>query len=374
MSEPLKLFRSLLARLEAGGACALCTVVTTRGSTPQTAGAMLLVHISGDTEGTIGGGCVEADVRRQALAMLGRVRETHQSPADAVRFTHPTELLTFQLDQNYGWDDGLICGGRMDVAVVCLSDVSQAAPFVEAIARIECQEPACVPLRVRHEGKLLEYRLNVEPTPTLLIAGAGHVGAALAKLAVGLGFRVVVFDDRGDLLDRLAGSRDSGNTGWGGSCTATPQRTGDAGGGSTTATPTGERLPPPIETVAGDIETQLRQWSIDANTYVVIVTRGHAYDGRSLGAVIGSPAKYLGMIGSRRKIQVIFDDLESRGIQRANLARVHAPIGLKIAAVSVPEIAVSIAAELIAVRRAKSRQAVEGPFEVDDRGAGCQPA
>jgi xanthine dehydrogenase accessory factor len=278
------------------------------------------------------------------------------------------------LDQNYGWDDGLICGGRMDVAVVCLSDVSQAAPFVEAIARIECQEPACVPLRVRHEGKLLEYRLNVEPTPTLLIAGAGHVGAALAKLAVGLGFRVVVFDDRGDLLDRLAGSRDSGNTGWGGSCTATPQRTGDAGGGSTTATPTGERLPPPIETVAGDIETQLRQWSIDANTYVVIVTRGHAYDGRSLGAVIGSPAKYLGMIGSRRKIQVIFDDLESRGIQRANLARVHAPIGLKIAAVSVPEIAVSIAAELIAVRRAKSRQAVEGPFEVDDRGAGCQPA
>lgn len=313
MSEPLELFRALVGRLESGRPCALCAVVNTRGSTPQTAGAMLLVYANGDTEGTIGGGCIEAEVRRRALAML---------------LSQSSGMLSFQLDQNYGWDDGLICGGRMEVAVVCLSDVSQATPFREAVAQIGRQEPARVALRVPHEGKTIEYRLNVEPTPTLLIAGAGHIGAALAKLAVGLGFRVVVFDDRSDLLSL-------------------------------------ERLPPPIETVAGDIETQLRQCPTDANTYVVIVTRGHAHDARALHAVIDSPAKYLGMIGSRRKIQVIFDDLESRGLARGKLQRVHAPIGLKIGAVTVPEIAVSIAAQLIEVRRAEAHPAVEGPFEVD---------
>ena len=312
MSEPLELFRSLLDRLESGSPCSLCTVVHTRGSTPQTAGAMLLVHPSGETQGTIGGGCVEAEVRRRALAML-------QSRSSG--------LLSFELDHDYGWDDGLICGGRLDVAVVCLADASQAEPFRAAVERIRRQERAAVPLRVQHEGKTIEYRLNVEPTPTLLVAGAGHVGAAMAKLAVGLGFRVVVFEDRSDLLDP-------------------------------------RRLPPPIESSAGPIETSLRQWPVDANTYVVVVTRGHAHDRRALHAVIDSPAKYLGMIGSRRKIRIVFDDLEHLGVDRAKLQRVHTPIGLKIGAATVPEIAVSIAAELIQVRRADAYHAVEGPFEV----------
>ncbi len=313
MSEPLELFRSLLDRLESGQPCALCTVVNTRGSTPQTAGAMLLVHPNGDAEGTIGGGCAEAEVRRRALAMLA---------------SGSSGLLGLELDHDYGWDDGLICGGRLEVAVVCLTDASQAGPFREAAARIRRQERAQIPLRVEHEGKTVEYRLNVEPAPTLLIAGAGHVGAALAKLAVGLDFRVVVLDDRGDLLNP-------------------------------------RRLPPPIETVTGDIEAALRQWPVDANTCVVVVTRGHAHDRRALHAVIDSPAKYLGMIGSRRKIGIIFDDLEHLGVDRARLERVHAPIGLKIGAVTVPEIAVSVAAELIQVRRAETYQAVEGPFEID---------
>lgn len=310
MSEPLESFRSLLAWLESGRPCALCAVVNTRGSTPQTGGAMLLVCANGETEGTIGGGCVEAEVRRRALVMLG---------------SQSSGVLSFQLDHDSAADNGLICGGRLDVAVISLTDVSQGEPFVEAVQRISRQERAFVPLRVEHEGKIVEYRLNIEPTPTLLIAGAGHVGAALAKLSAGLGFRVVVLDDRSDLI---------------------------APG----------RLPPPIETVAGNIETSLRQWPMDANTYIVIVTRGHAYDQRALHAVIGSPAKYLGMIGSRRKVRLIFDDLESQGVPPARLQRVHAPIGLKIGALTVPEIAVSIAAELIQVRRAETRQAVEGPF------------
>jgi len=273
---------------------------------------MLLVCPNGDTQGTIGGGCVEAEVRRQALAMLP---------------SRDSRLLSFALDHDDSGHDGLICGGRLDVAVACLADAAQAAPIREAIDRIRRQERACVPLRVRHEGKTVEFRLNVEPMPTLLIAGAGHVGAALAKLAAGLDFRVVVLDDRSDLLNR-------------------------------------QRLPAPIEAAAGTIEKVLREWPIDANTYVVVVTRGHAHDQRALHAVIDSPAKYLGMIGSRRKIGTVFDDLEHLGVDRARLQQVRTPIGLKIGAVTVPEIAVSIAAELIQVRRAEGHRAVEGPFEV----------
>jgi xanthine dehydrogenase accessory factor len=174
---------------------------------------------------------------------------------------------------------------------------------------------------------MVEYRVNIEPTPTLLIAGAGHVGAAVAKLAVGLDYRVVVIDDRADLLDV-------------------------------------SRLPPPIETVAGEIQSSLHDWPIDANTYVIVVTRGHIHDEQALHGVIDSPAKYVGMIGSRRKIKVIFEDLEDLGVPRSKLDQVHTPIGLNIGAVTVPEIAVSIAAELTQVRRADAVKTVEGPFDL----------
>lgn len=312
MSEPLELFRTLLDWLEAGQPCALCAVVQTRGSTPQAAGALLLVHGNGDLAGTVGGGCLEAEVRRRALTMLT---------------SHSSGMVSLQLDQDYGWDDGLLCGGSIEVAVLTFTDVSQAEVYRQAIARGRRQERISIPLRVPRADRLCEYRLNIEPTPTLLVVGAGHIGTALAKLAVDLDFRVVVFDDRSDLLEP-------------------------------------RRLPPPIETVAGNLETLLRQWPIDANSYVVVVTRGHVHDERALHAVIDSPAKYLGMIGSRRKIGIIFDDLEALGIQRARLQRVHAPIGLKVGALTVPEIAVSIAAELIQVRRAEVCHTVEGPFEV----------
>jgi xanthine dehydrogenase accessory factor len=313
MSEPQELFRHLVEQLERGNPCALCTVVGTRGSTPQTAGAMLLLYPDGRTEGTVGGGCVEAELKRRALKLL---------------LSEASGLLTFELDHDYGWDDGLICGGRLEVAVVSVTDASQAAPFAEAAQRIGRQEPAQVALRLEHEGRPIEYRLNVEPIPTLLIAGAGHVGAELARLAVRLNFRVVVIDDRADLLVT-------------------------------------ERLPPPIETVAAEIHGTLREWPIAANTYVVVVTRGHTHDEQALHAVIDSPAKYIGMIGSRRKIRTVFDDLEHLGVARAKLRRVHTPVGLAIGAVTVPEIAVSIAAELIQVRRADLFDAVEGPLDPD---------
>ena len=316
MSEPLSLFRSILARLERGESCALCAVVNTRGSTPQTSGALLLVDRTGNTEGTIGGGCVEAEVRRRALALIP---------------SGESAMASFDLDHDIGWDGGLICGGQLDVALVVLAGASQAARWRQHVEQIERQQLACISLRVRQEGKTVEYRLHVEPTPTLLVAGAGHVGAALARLAAELNFRAVVIDDRADLL-------------------------------------VPSRLPPPIETAEGAIAEVLAHWPIDANTYIVVVTRGHDHDERALHAVIDSPAKYLGMIGSRRKVRLLFDDLESLGVDRSRLERIHAPIGLSIGSVTVPEIAVSIAAELIQVRRAERRCAVEGPFEVADQG------
>ncbi len=272
---------------------------------------MLLVDPSGQTEGTIGGGCVEAEVRRRALALLQQ---------------RSSQLLSFLLDHDYGWDDGLICGGKLDAAVVSYSQPTQLEALREAIRRIQRQQGAQIVLRVEREGRWVQYRVRVEPTPTLLIAGAGHVGAALARLAVDLGFRTVVIDDRDDLLASA-------------------------------------RLPPPIETARGEIAEVLRGWPIDVNTYVVVVTRGHNHDEQALHAVIDSPAKYLGMIGSKRKIRLIFDDLVTLGVDPARLAQVHSPIGLPIQAASVPEIAVSIAAELIQIRRAEPQETVEGPLE-----------
>jgi xanthine dehydrogenase accessory factor len=162
----------------------------------------------------------------------------------------------------------------------------------------------------------------------LIIAGAGHVGAQLARLAVGLDFEVVVIDDRGDLCGP-------------------------------------DRLPEPITAAVGDIERTLRAQPIDANTFVVIVTRGHNHDEQALRAVIDSPARYIGMIGSRRKVKLIFDDLAALGVDREKLARVRAPIGMAIGAVTVPEIATSIAAQLIEVRRTEKPTRVEGPFPMD---------
>ena len=173
-----------------------------------------------------------------------------------------------------------------------------------------------VKLQIAYEqgGQRKQYVEEVGPGPSLVIAGAGHVGQALADLASKLEFRVAVIDDREDYASAA-------------------------------------RFPAAGECIVGDIEAELRRYPIDPSTYIVIVTRGHARDGQALLAVIDSPARYIGMIGSKRKIKTIFDDLAASGISVDRLARVHAPIGYEIGAVTVNEIAVSIAAELIAVRR-----------------------
>jgi xanthine dehydrogenase accessory factor len=293
-------FDQIVRRCNAGERVVLCTVVATRGSTPQEKGAKMLVVADGKTIGTLGGGCVEAEVRKRALELLSQ---------------NTSKLLEFHLDHDFGWDDGLICGGVMEIFVQVL-DASGVAPFTEMLSAIRGKVPTLFRIDYEHKGSAKKYIEEIGPPPKLVIAGGGHVGQALGELAAKLDFGVTVIDDRPDFVAL-------------------------------------ERFPSAKQRIAGEIEDELRKFPIDPGTYIVIVTRGHRHDGQALHAVIDSPAKYIGLIGSKSKIKLIYDDLVEKGVPVEKLMRVHAPIGLDIAAVTVPEIAVSIAAELVAVRRGR---------------------
>ena len=312
MSRIQSILDTAATALESGERVALCAIVATRGSTPQPAGTMLCVDHAANITGTLGGGCTEADVRRRAHQLLSAGR---------------SELLTFELDNDSGDRNGMICGGQLDVAVAVLSEPAHQTTLREALDLLRAGRSAMLPFRVETASGRVEYRVHLESLPSLLIAGAGHVAHVLANMMVPLGFRVTVVDDRG----KYANS---------------------------------DRFPPPIEPIVGDIAETLGAWPIDANTYVVIVTRGHKHDEQALAAVVDRPARYLGMIGSKRKIAVIFDDLRRNGVSSERLARVHAPIGLDIGAVTAEEISLAIAAELVSVRRKEHHHAVEGPLPV----------
>lgn len=328
--------------------CVYCSVVETRGSTPQKAGAAMLVFPDGRQVGTLGGGCVEAEVKRKALGTLAG-----DGPAKA-------EVLTFTLDDNYGWDDGLICGGRMNILADPIVDASDrlrtyyqhfhrlieiGAGCTEAVIVSAEHAPvgsrylfdihgrlidqvgdAALPEVVRQGLIPLEKRpkpshqqgvayLPVLPRITLLIVGGGHVGQAVAKLGADVDFDVWVLDDRDAYANR-------------------------------------QRFPAARRHLVGDIGQQLQALApeITPSVYALIVTRGHGHDEEALYHLATSHAGYVGMIGSKRKIKLIYEDLLARHIPQAALEKVHAPLGFDIGSQTVPEIAVSIVAELIACR------------------------
>ncbi len=342
------LLAAIVTALDQGQPCVFCSLVETRGSTPQKAGAAMLVFPDGAQRGTLGGGCVEAEVKQRALRLLGTGRP---------------DVLTFMLDDNYGWDDGLICGGRMRIVAQPLEANAQqgaeqryfhsfhslvesgqgcteavlTAPIAQAaagarflfdaggrlMASLHGEAPAEVaaqlmPLHKRPRASAhqnIAY-LPVLPRIRLLIVGGGHVGQAVGRLAADADFDVWVLDDR-----EMYASR--------------------------------ERFPAAQRLLVGDIGRelqQLKQSDITPSTYCIIVTRGHSHDEEALYHLATTLAGYVGMIGSKRKIRLIFDDLAAKGIPAEALARVHAPLGLAIGSQTVPEIAVSIVAELIAFR------------------------
>jgi xanthine dehydrogenase accessory factor len=275
---------------------------------------MMAVDEAGQIAGTVGGGVVEAAVQRRALELIA---------------SSGSGVYTFDLEDACGQGEAAICGGEMDVAVAALWQEKQIAPIRGALDQLREGHVGTFPIQVATAEGRVEYRLNLESMPRLVIAGGGHIGLALARVMLPLGFKVSVVDDRLEFANA-------------------------------------ERFPPPVEPVIGDMAETLRGWPIDANTYVTIVTRGHMYDEHALAAVLNSSAKYVGMIGSRRKIDVVFGKLREKGATQEQLQRVHAPIGLPIRGVTPEEIAISIAAELISVRRADHRSTLEGPFPISE--------
>jgi xanthine dehydrogenase accessory factor len=353
------LLAELTTALDQRRPCVYCAVVETRGSTPQKAGAAMLVFPDGSQRGTLGGGCVEAEVKQKALRVL------NDGAAHA-------EILTFCLDDNYGWDDGLICGGRMSILADPLAAsvgdyyrryqqlVEQGRGCTEAVivsasagtignrylfdaagllaAQLgEGDVPEAVwrgllPLSKRPGAATREgvAFLPILPRVTLLIVGGGHVGHAVAKLAADMDFDVWVLDDRERYASR-------------------------------------ERFPLAQRLMIGDIGVSLRELvpQITPSVYALIMTRGHNHDEEALYHLartltpVRSPeeaAGYVGMIGSKRKIKLIFEDLLAKGVPSEALAQVHAPLGFDIGSQTVPEIAVSIVAELIACRNLGTTQ------------------
>jgi xanthine dehydrogenase accessory factor len=359
----LSLIQTLLANVAEGRPVAYTALVETRGSTPQKAGATMLVFADGSQVGTLGGGCVEAEVKRRSLELL-----TSGDP----------QLLSFQLDHDYGWDDGLICGGRMLMLVDPVRPGDDLSYFeqLEELLRTgrgvtetvvidggKAGAAEAARLLFDRDGAIIAARGVEAPTPQMtehlrplaerprpyiaeglsylpqlprcrvIIVGGGHVGCKVAELAAQVDFDVWVIDDRKEYCSR-------------------------------------DRFPTAQRLVGGPIEDVIPQLEVDGDTFCIIVTRGHNHDETALFHLVNRPSRYLGMIGSRRKIRLIFDDLRREGISDDALARVHAPLGLDIGSQTVPEIAVSIVAELIAHRNlGGTPAAVAQPGTVLDRGS-----
>jgi xanthine dehydrogenase accessory factor len=284
----------LAERLHNSERVAMCVVVRSRGSTPQKVGAAMVVRSTGETVGTLGGGCVEAETKTRAILAIESGR---------------SELLSFKLDHDYGWDDGMVCGGNMDIAVRVMEGEPCAREIDTALSKLKSRHPATLELDLAGE----KFEIPLEPSPRLVIAGAGHVSMAVASAAKGMGFEIVVIDDRPEYA-----------------CA--------------------ERFPG-ATCVVGKVDARLQECAIDTQTYVLIVTRGHRNDADVLAAVIGSDAKYIGLIGSKRKVLTILRELLAGGATMQQLQRVYSPVGLDIGAITPAEIAVSILAELIATRR-----------------------
>jgi xanthine dehydrogenase accessory factor len=252
------IYEEIVKLRQEGRRGAVATIVNVSGSIPSFETAKMLVRDDGSIVGTIGGGCVEADIWQAA-------REVMES--------EKPRTLTFNLNQDPKYDTGLVCGGTLDI-------------FVEPVL----------------------------PPALLYVFGAGHVSVNLYNVARTAGFDVIVVDDRAAYANR-------------------------------------ERFPDAKQIIAGDFDQAMSRLALSESAYVVIVTRGHRDDMRVLRWAVQTRARYIGMIGSKRKTITIFKELTKEGLSPELFERVHAPIGLDIGAITPEEIAVAITAELIAARR-----------------------
>ncbi len=254
----MDIFEEIIKLKREGKRAALATIVNVRGSIPSVMAAKMLVREDGSILGTVGGGCVESDVRKGAMEVM--------------RDEKP-KTFNFNLDQRPDDDTGLVCGGSLQV-------------FIEPVI----------------------------PSPALYIFGGGHIGLNVNKVATLAGFETIVADDRELYANR-------------------------------------ERFPEAREILAGEMDEIMSGLAPSDSSYIVIVTRGHRHDMRVLRWALDTPAHYIGMIGSGRKVLAVYEQLEAQGVSPESFKRVFAPIGLEIAAATPEEIAIAIVAELIAIRR-----------------------
>ena len=255
----MDLYDEIVRLRKLGQKCAVATIVQVNGSIPSFESAKILVREDGSFMGTVGGGCVEADVWNAAREVIETEKPRH---------------LSFSLGQDAAYDEGLICGGQLNI-------------FVEPVI----------------------------PQPRAFIFGGGHVSKGISKIATLAGFSTSIIDNR----EAFANA---------------------------------ERFPEAEATYAEEYEDVFPKLPVNSSSYIIIVTRGHRDDMRVLRWAVSTPAKYIAMIGSKRKTISVVHELEKEGIPRESFDKVFAPMGLEIGAEMPEEIAISVVAEMIAVRRA----------------------
>jgi len=320
--------------LDEGKAGIIATVVKKTGAAPRDEGAKMFVGEDKKSYGTVGGGSVEAQVYDEALRLMG---------------ARKVKVLHFRMDARAVADDGMLCGGNVDIFLEPLLGVHKEV--YEGVRHCEARGRKAVVVTRFGSGSLLKtlfdtygniwgdavpdeerkgfFRLLeetkvrligdslvVEPVtiaPALYIFGAGHVSQFLSKVAKMVDFNVVVIDDRVEFANH-------------------------------------ERFPEADSVVVEDFQKVFDTLVFTGNEYVVIVTRGHAHDAAILEETVKRKTRYTGMIGSRRKVKMVLEHLREKGADPEALDKVHSPIGLDIHSETPQEIAISIVAELIQVR------------------------
>jgi xanthine dehydrogenase accessory factor len=332
----MNIYETIEQYLAEGKTGILATVIYRDGSAPRDVGAKMLVGEDGKCFGTVGGGRLESDACREAMNIMDKGE---------------LKILNIRMDSNAVADDGMLCGGNVDILLEpvlqkyrgvykrigeMLQQDARAivvTKFGGAFSKTLIEESLAVTGDVLPEKETEELHnyLNekrpyyvsggmiIEPLQSLSVLyvfGAGHISQFLACIARIVDFHVVVIDDREEFANR-------------------------------------ERFPDAAEVIADDFHNVLNRLDFTGKEYVAIVTRGHQYDADVLEEVLKRKTKYVGMIGSRRKVRIILDHMRKNGFDEETIASVHSPIGLSIHAETPQEIAVSIVAELIAVRRTR---------------------
>ena len=346
------IYSEIIKALEKREKVALATLITRVGSAPRAVGAKYLIKGDGTSVGSIGGGCVEAEVWQEAQKVMEKERGG---------------ILHFELTSEQLAEGGLICGGNIEIFLEPLREdflniYQEAARIIKkggsailatlvsvdgdfskgegskilmktsgekigsllgglelekkilSEGEVTVKEKKPKVLVFSSENRKMEVLLEpVFSEPAVYIFGGGHISEQLAPLAKKVHFKVAVIDDREMFANR-------------------------------------ERFPEVDEVIVSEFEKCFNQLNINDSSYIVIVTRGHLFDGFVLEQAIKTNARYIGMIGSKKKIKTLYQNLMKKGISKEALKQVHAPIGIEINSETPEEIAVSIVAELIKVR------------------------